>query len=505
MTVNRPNNLAEAILSGERADDPAVFYGQACVTHGELRAAVRGWHALLRRGDCVPGERIGLLAENGPFFVAAYLGIIRAGLCAVPFPADCPRATFERIVAASGIRRLLVSARFRPRMEPWAQRLGAETLVEPVVPPTSDVDPPPAEVNPRADLAAIVWTSGSTGEVKGVMVTHHNILVNTEDIIDYVGLGASDRAMCVLPFHYCFGASLLHTHLMAGGSVVINNRFMFPEKVLDEMQRRACTGLAGVPATYQILLRKSSFAERRFPALRWLQQAGGKLPDPYIREIRRALPEVKFFIMYGQTEATARLSYLPPERLADKFGSIGRGLPHTRLEVLRPDGTPVVPGLDEVGEIVASGENVTPGYWNDPRETARFFRHGRLHTGDMARVDSDGFIYVVERERDFIKAMGFRVGPKEVEDVLAEMPEIVESAVVGVPDELWGEAIKAYVVTVRPGQLSAAEVRDFCTARLPNYKVPRQVEFLPALPKTTSGKVDKPALRERSRADIREK
>ena len=201
--------------------------------------------------------------------------------------------------------------------------------------------------------------------------------------------------------------------------------------------------------------------------------------------------------MYGQTEATARLSYLPPERLDDKLGSIGRGLPHTRLEVLKPDGTPVQPGSDEVGEIVARGENVTPGYWNDPEETARFFRDGRLHTGDMARVDAEGFIYLVERARDFIKAMGYRVSPKEIEDVLAEMPEIVEAGVIGVPDELWGEAIKAFIVTARSGQLTAEAVRDYCLKRLPNYKVPQFVEFIPSLPKTNNGKVDKPALRKR--------
>ncbi len=497
--INRPGNLAEAILRDGKADAPAIFHGERLVTHGELRAAVRGWDALLRSGNSFRGERIGLLAENGPFFAAAYLGIIRAGLCAVPLPADCSRATFERIATSTGMRRILVSARFHPRVKPWAEPLGVELVVEPAEPPSTDANLPPAEVDPRKDLAAIIWTSGSTGDVKGVEVTHHNVLVNTEDIIGYVGIGPEDRAMCVLPFYYCFGTSLLHTHLMAGGSLVINNRFMFPEKVLDEMQQRECTGLAGVPATFQILLRKSRFAERRFPSLRWLQQAGGKLPDPFIREIRRAFPAVKFFIMYGQTEATARLSYLPPERLDDKLGSIGQGLPHTRLEVLRPDGTPVRPGSDEVGEIVASGENVTPGYWNDPAETARYFRDGRLYTGDMARVDTDGFIYIVERARDFIKAMGYRVGPKEVEDVLAEMPQIVEAGAIGVPDDLWGEAIKVFVVTIRPGQLTADAVRNHCMERLPNYKVPQHVEFLPSLPKTGNDKVDKESLRKRER------
>jgi long-chain acyl-CoA synthetase len=265
--------------------------------------------------------------------------------------------------------------------------------------------------------------------------------------------------------------------------------------VLDEMEQTRCTGLAGVPATYQILLRKTRFAQRKFPALRWLQQAGGKLPNPLIREIRWALPEVKLFVMYGQTEATARLSYLPPERLDDKLGSIGHGLPHTRLEVLRPDGTLVQPGTDEVGEIVASGESIAQGYWGDEEETRRYFHDGRLYTGDMARVDDDGFIFIVERARDFIKAMGFRVGPKEVEEVLAEMPEIVESAVLGVPDDLWGEAIQAWIVPVRPGQITADDIQRHCLKRLPNYKIPQHFEFLPTLPKLNNGKVDREKLR----------
>ena len=157
-------------------------------------------------------------------------------------------------------------------------------------------------------------------------------------------------------------------------------------------------------------------------------------------------------MMYGQTEATARLSYLPPELLDDKLGSIGKGLPGSRLEVLKEDGTPVRPGSDEIGEIVASGENITLGYWNDAEETGRYFRDGKLYTGDMARVDADGFIFIVERARDFIKAMGNRVSPKEIEEVLSEMPEVVEAAVIGVPDEIWGEAIKAYLTTAKPGQ-----------------------------------------------------
>jgi len=493
------DNVAEWILSGGRPDAPAIWHGQQMLTHGELRCRAQAIAAQLLSAGLVAGHRVGLFAENSPFLVAAYLGTIGAGLCVVPFQTDAHDKTLERLIACLAVRHVLVSARFLSRVQPLAERLGLILLVESaessLQPGAQGAPPRVPQVDPARDLAAIMLTSGSTGEAKGVMVTHRNIACNTQDILHYAGITPDDRAMVVLPFSYCYGASLLHTVLAAGGSLVLSNRFMFPEKVLDEMVEKHCTGLAGVPSTYQILLRKTRFARRSFPALRWVQQAGGKLPDPLLRELRQAFPAVRLLVMYGQTEGTARLSYLPPERLDDKLGSIGRGLPGTRLEVLKPDGTPVRPGSDEVGEIVASGDNVTPGYWGDPEETARFFRDGKLYTGDMARVDQDGFIFIVERARDFIKAAGNRISPKEVEDVLAEMPEVVEAAVVGVPHEIWGEAIKAYVVAARPGQLTAGEIRRHCMRQLPNYKVPEYVEFLPALPKTSNGKVAKEQLK----------
>ncbi|MGA2796676.1 MAG: AMP-binding protein [Thermoguttaceae bacterium] len=498
--TKQDHNIAEKILSGGQPERPAIFFGDKVFSHGQIRAAAYGWaRHLLVEGGLNPGDRVGLWAENGPFFVAAYLGIIRAGLCAVPFPVDCGENTLKGICSDTGMNRMLVSARFRPHVESLTQDLGIKIEDESqtaAIRPDERCEFP--AIDPRRDLAAIMLTSGSTGESKGVMVTHRNIECNTEDITEYLELAADDRTMAVLPLYYCYGTSLLHTHLMAGASLVFNNRFMFPEKVLDEMAEKKCTGFAGVPSTYQILLRRTHFAKRSFPALRWLQQAGGKLPNPFIQEIRRAFPQVRLFVMYGQTEATARLSYLPPELLDEKLGSIGKGLPGSRLEVLKEDGTPVRPGGDEVGEIVASGDNITPGYWNDAEETARFFRNGRLFTGDMARVDRDGFIFIVERARDFIKAMGNRVSPKEIEEVISQMPEVVEAAVIGVPDEIWGEAIKAYLTTNRPGQLTVENVRIHCLGQLPNYKVPEYVEFLPQLPKTANGKVAKEVLRKMS-------
>ena len=491
-------NIARAILS--RGDDSAValVHKNASVTYGVLRDTVARIAAGLLTRRHAKGDRIGIWSENSPFFVMAYLGIICAGLVAVPLQTELSDDSFTEILFDAGIEEVFVSKRSVSRLRLSTKNLGVTLVPEPVL--ESFLGHPTAkmpEVDPFRDLAALMFTSGSTGAPKGVMVNHRNIECNTQDIISYMGLTPEDRIMVVLPLHYCFGMSLLHTHLMAGGSVVLNNDFkLYPETVLQEMQRTECTGLAGVPSTYQILLRKSRFRELDFPKLRWFQQAGGKLPNPCIKELRSSFSQVRCFVMYGQTEATARLSYLPPERLTDKLGSIGKGLPSTRLEVLNPDGIPVTPGSNETGEIVASGDNITSGYWNDPEETSKYFWNGKLYTGDIARVDADGFIFIVDRERDLIKSGGNRVHAREVEDVIAEIPEVVEVAVIGTPHELLGEAIKAFVVLTRDARITPDYVVTYCRKRLPSFKAPEAVVFLSEMPHNGSGKVLKPKLRE---------
>jgi long-chain acyl-CoA synthetase len=479
------SNAAARLLARCEGRQPVLLIGSRTVSADELQHEVER-AARSAQAAAAPGERIGVLADNGLEFVAAYLGILKVGRVVVPLPAKTEPAELRTLAGRTQMRGVFCDARSRPTV------LAADQVeLQP-----SDGAPVPAVELEAATLAAIMLTSGSTGDAKGVMVSHGNIDANTADIVGYLGLSSADRAMLVLPLSYCFGLSLLHTHLLAGGSLVLNNAFLFIERVLDEMEATACSGFAGVPANYQMLLQRSSFVRRPWLALRWLQQAGGKLPDAQIEEIRAALPAVSFFVMYGQTEATARLSYLPPERLTAKLGSIGRGLPSTSLTVERADGTAVSPGSDEIGEVIASGPGIAAGYWNDPEETARYFRAGRLFTGDMARVDADGFIFLVDRARDFIKVMGVRLSPLEIETLIGALPQVAEVAVVGVPDAESGEAIIAAVVCADGFACDGDAIRQYCNERLPNVKVPKRVVVLEALPRTSSGKVRKQALRE---------
>jgi acyl-CoA synthetase (AMP-forming)/AMP-acid ligase II len=493
-------NVAQDLLSNHDPDAPALYAGPVVVTYGELRARVdTAVRLLLARGGR-KGDRVALLAENGIFFVVSYLAVIRAGMIVVPLPTDLSHQAIRDITRDASASIILVSRRYCLLVRGGDKAPAAAVLSESDLVAFPGGDEPLPDLTSEGDLAALMFTSGSTGRPKGVMVTHRNIACNTQDIVRCLQLSSNDRVMLVLPLFYCFGLSVLHTHLAVGGSVVINNQFMYPEAVLKEIEERECTGLAGVPSTYQILLRKSRFRNSRLPSLRWMQQAGGRLPTPCIQEINDAFPQVRFYVMYGQTEATARLSYLPAERLRDKLGSVGSGLPSTRLEVLTGDGTPVKPGSGEVGEIVASGSNITCGYWNDPEETSKYFRNGKLHTGDLGCVDEDGFVYVLEREREVIKSGGSRVSAKEVEDVIAGHQGVVEVAVVGAQHPILGEAIVAFATLSAEPTGASVGLMDHCKRLLPASKVPEVIVHMHRLPHGSSGKILKPSLSELAHA-----
>ncbi|MEW5958531.1 MAG: AMP-binding protein, partial [Chloroflexota bacterium] len=274
------------------------------------------------------------------------------------------------------------------------------------------------------------------------------------------------------------------------------SRFLYPEAVLDLMEATQCTGIAGVPSIYQTLLRNTSFPRRKIKSLRKVQQAGGKLPTVLIQELIDAVGQENVYVMYGQTEATARLSYLPPQLLDTKLGSVGQGIPGVTLKVLAESGAAVKPG--DVGEIVAWGDNISPGYLNDPEATAEKFRDGALFTRDLAMVDEDGFIYVVDRAADFIKSYGHRVSSQVVEACVLELPEIVAAAAVGVPDLARGEAIVVYVTLSNDSTLTPEDVIAYCKQHMAQYMVPRNVQVLKSLPLNVNGKVLKSVLRQKA-------
>lgn len=334
--------------------------------------------------------------------------------------------------------------------------------------------------------ALVLYTSGSTGEPKGVELSRRNIVASTEAILRAAPVAPSDRTLSVLPLHYCYGLSILHTHLRAGATLVLGGS-EFPDAIVDRMHAEQITGLVGVPSLFQILVRRSSLLDRPPSGLRALMTSGGRIDPEIVDRLRRGLPRTAITLRYGVTEATSAVSCLDPEELERRGISIGRGLPGLPLRVERADGGLVEPGSDEIGEIVVHGDHVARGYLGDPEGSAQVFVDGAFRTGDLARLDVDGYAHVVGRTREFVKTAGHRVSPQEVEGVLARLDGVVEVAVHGIPHAIRGEALAA-VFVARP-DLSRADVQRFCAANLPSHKVPVELRCVAALPRGSNGKI----------------
>ncbi len=433
-------------------------------------------------------NQIIILSENSIFQIIAYLAILKSGNIAVPLNPVIENENLRQILGKTNVSHAFVSKRYKEKFS----NFGFNILDDEFVQSAEALDNIHIGITTEFDsnrLAEIIFTSGSTGEQKGVLITHRNIIANTGSIVEYLQLTQKDTIEVVLPFYYCYGLSLLHTHLKVGGSIVMNNNFIFIGSVLNDINKYKCTGFAGVPSHYQILLRKTrDFKTSSFPTLRYVTQAGGKLHVTFIREFVETFPDIDFYVMYGQTEATARLSFLPPDKLSAKTGSIGKGIPGVILQVVDEHGEQVKPG--ETGEIIAKGENIMQGYLNEPDDTAKAIRNGWLYTGDLATVDDDGFIFIQSRKKEIIKVGGVRISPQEIEEVIVTFPGVIACSVEAIPDELLGEAIKAtiFINELDKEVLSEEIIRKFFASRLSINKMPKIIAFETTLPFNASGK-----------------
>jgi len=485
-------SAVDYLLRHPDSDATAVVHGERAISHRELAARTEEVARFLRAGGLGAGDVLALIADNSIDWVVWYLATLRCGATVMPLSGRESPRFLERALGLANLHTAVVDSSYSESIStilakrPRVALRGAERTDGMVGPRGLGLDPEPG-FDARTATAAIMMTSGSTGDPRGVRVSHRNIEANTRSILGYLHLDPRDRMMVVLPFSYCFGLSLLHTHLSVGGSVVIDNRFMFPDRVLGEMERTGCTGLAGVPSTFRNLLRRSSFERGRCRALARVLQAGGRMPPDLIRELREALrAEAQIFVMYGATEATARLTFVPPACLMEKIGSVGVPIPGVQLEARDPVGRAV--GVGEIGELYAKGDNVALGYVGDDEQSARHFVDGWLRTGDLGRIDADGFWWLEGRREPFIKSFGFRVSPREIEDVIYRLHGVAEVVVRGDPDDEAGEAIVAHVVPAPASGLTETDVLVHCRRALPNQKVPVRVQIIAEIPKTASGK-----------------
>jgi acyl-CoA synthetase (AMP-forming)/AMP-acid ligase II len=438
--------------------------------------------------------------QNSPQYAALYYGAMAANCAAVPLNVHEKASTLTRQIEHVGCKIIAVDVEHPewPALRSSLRHCDTDVLGVPLtdgadscdtfLPDTAADAAVSCHESIAHEVAMIIFTSGTTARPKAVMLSHENLAANATAIAGYLQLAPTDRVLCVLPFQFSYGSSVLNSNLIAGAHLLLEDNFAFPHVTLRRMQDERVTGFPGVPSTFAMLLGRCRLADYDLKSLRYITQAGGPMPRAHIEELRTQLPHVRTFIMYGQTEATSRLSYLPPEKLDEKLGSVGMPLEGLEIEI-RDNQRRLGPG--EVGEICARGASVMLGYWGDPELSTQTVRDGWLYTGDLGHVDDDGYLFIDGRAVDMIKVGAFRVSPQEVEEALAECPDVQEVAVTGVPDPLLGQAIKAVVVARAGAELDVQTLKAHCRTRLANYKVPKILEFANALPRTSSGKVQR--------------
>ena len=453
---------------------------------GDLGVLIAQSSAAFTAAGLQPGDKVILICDLNPTTALAYLGAIHAGLVAVPINSKVHKEKLFTIVNVTEAKALWSLKSFAATSELAKDLVIIEgRLFE------KTLEKPSAEEMSDSDLAALMMTSGSTSEPRFVMVTHGNLAANTEAIVRSQHLeGSGEMAMLVMPMNYAFGASVLHSFLWAGGGVAFDRRFMFPDKVLQAIGDSRCTTFAGVPSAYSLLLNHSSLGTTEMPGLRRFIQAGGAMPVKNIERLRKLMPSVDLYVMYGQTEATARITCLPPTMLDSKCGSVGLPLDNLRVEIL-DENDQVLPD-NKTGEIYVNGPSVSPGYWNSLNHEEAFWNDG-LRTGDIGYRDADGVIWITGRKGDFVKMSGHRVSLSEVVSLVHSNEGVNECGAVRVLDPDSGEAVSLFVTS----SLSSDELPDLekriRKGMLPHWVCDR-VEFVGELPRNSNGKVSRSVL-----------
>jgi len=500
-------------------DAEALVYQDRRLSYADLAREVETWSEALLALEIGAGERVAVYLEKRVEAVAALFGTADAGAVFVPVNPLLKPEQVAYILADCGVRVLVTSS---DRLSAMAPALSACASLHSVIVTGNVTDslheqlpgvrlvaaaglPSPTPPRPRhrridSDVAAILYTSGSTGQPKGVVLSHRNLVAGARSVVAYLHNRAEDRILAVLPLSFDYGLSQLTTAFLSGACAVLIN-YLLPRDILRMVERERITGLAAVPPLW-IQLSQLDWSEAG--TLRYLTNSGGAMPRATVARLRTLVPQAEIYLMYGLTEAF-RSTFLPPSELERRPDSIGRAIPNAEVMVVRPDGS--LCGPDEPGELVHRGALVALGYWNDPARTAERFRPapGRdaglplpeiaVWSGDTVKMDAEGFLYYIGRSDDMIKVSGYRVSPTEVEEVVHGAGGVLEAAAVGLAHPVLGQSIAVVAVPLTEAPASAQSIIDACRRALPAYMVPAHVEMLgDSLPRNPNGKIDRKLL-----------
>jgi long-chain acyl-CoA synthetase len=497
----------------------AIICDNNRVSYGVLNTKVSQVAAMVRHLGVRKGEPVLISIANSVEFVVAFFGIAKAGGVIVPVNPDLSSREFESIVRHCEARVLITTAENRKLLQDVLPFLAVPHAIVVLhegpqyVREALDREPSlrlrlcfPQEITGEdqdveapslidIDEAMIIYTSGTAGLPKGVVLTHLNLMTSMRSVVEYLRLSADDTGLICLPLFHIYTLSQLLTHFLCGGTVVLVENLLFPAQVLRLIEQERVTGLGGSPAAFHLLLNVKDLLSYQLSSLRYLLSSGGPLPQQTLLQLMESFAQAEIISAYGLTEASSRVSHCTYNKGSGRrLGSVGRPMSNVEVRVVDATGAAVRPG--EVGEIVIRGSTVMKGYLKDTAATARVLKSDGLHTGDFAALDEEGNLFIVGRRDDIVNSGGESISAKEVEEVLLSHAAIAEAAVVGKPDEVLGEALQAFIV-LRPDLiLSVDAVKEHCLTHLSRYKVPRDFIMVNALPKTPSGKVQKRLLRE---------
>jgi long-chain acyl-CoA synthetase len=502
----------EDLLSESAARAPehtAIVCPRGRWSYGLIDAATDRFARMLHDTGAEHGDRVVLCLDNSIDTIVALFGALKAGCTFVIVNPQARPEHVSGVLADSGARVLVARTPQIQSLEPWRPRLvGLQTVIHAdgelraAIERWSVRAPRLGEPRSDCDVAGLVYTSGSTGEPKGVMLTHRNLTAAADAICSYLGNTADDVILNALPLAFTYGLGQISTAFRVGATVVLERSFSYPRAIADTIEREHVTGLPLVPTMATLLLRHH-LSRYDFSTLRYITNAAAALAATKLRHLRETFPAAAFYSMYGQTECQ-RASYLPPEHLDARLDSVGVAIPGTSVRVIDERGKPAPAGA--VGELVVRGPHVMAGYWNRPDATKRVLHPSltgemELRTGDLFRTDADGFLYFVERLDDIIKSGGEKVAPRRVEQVIAELPAVADVSVFGVPDDVLGEIVAAVVTPADGAALTREDVQRHCARRLDAHQIPKIVTVRDRLPTTLTGKVSRRSLRQTAIAE----
>ena len=501
-----PMNVGRWVQWWDRiaGDAVALIFEEQTLSYSDLNTRVnRVASALIERGVSA-GDRVGALLTNCPEYLETFFACAKIGAVFVPLNIRLAPRELAYIVGNAELSLLVSESAFGEMLKPVRDQVNLDSYVSldggDVGMPWQDFLKGASEANPPGDVVswddnlAICYTSGTTGLPKGAVLTHGNVFYSTVQLIVSYGFDQRDTHLMTLPL--CFTGGLIPASMPifhSGGTMVLEREFE-PGRALDLIESHGVSIMMGVPVMYQLMGQQPDFDDRDLSSFRVAMSGGAPVPVPLIHSYQaRGVP---FTGGYGITEGTGYNMYLPPKDVVKKTGAYLPCL-YNEAQVVDEEGTPTA--ADEVGELVLRGPIVFKEYWRNPEATTQTIRDGWLHTGDLARVDAEGYFYPVDRLKDMVITGGLNVYPAEVENVLFEHPSVSEVAVVGIDHPQWGEAVTAFVVAKDGESIGEEELRELCTDALADYKRPKEFVIIDELPRNVSGKILKRTLRDEYR------